>query len=774
MVRRMTEIKPHASHWGYFDAVVEDGRVIGVRPFARDPFPGSLIDSVPDVVHAPSRIDRPYIRRGWLRGERRGAVRGGDAFIPVSWDRVTRILAEEQQRLRAEYGPTSIYGGSYGWSSAGRFHHAKTQLQRFLGQAGGFTGSVNAYSYATGQALMPHILGTNEVLLGRSTDWHAIARHARVMLCFGGLAAKNGMVTSGAAGRHDYLPLMRKAAAAGVRLVNISPYSGDTEAELGAEWVPIRPGTDAAMMFAMAHVIVAEAREDRDYLARCTVGWDKLRAYILGESDGTPKTPAWAADITGIPAETIIRLAREIADKPAMLTAAWSIQRADFGEQPWWMLTALAAMLGRIGKPGQGVGFGYGSINGMGTPRQDLPALSSPGIRNPCGLYIPVARVTEMMERPGEILQFNGRDITLPDIRMIWWAGGNPFHHHQDINRMISGFARAETIVVQEPWWTAMARHADIVLPATTTLERNDIASSSRDRFLRAMHQAIPPLAQARNDHDMLADIADALGFRDRFTEQRDEGAWLRHLYERWRQASAAQGFEAPDFDRFWQTGHIEVPEPPPGEEYTEFADFAADPEAHPLDTPSGKVELFSETIASFGYDDCPGHPVWFAPREWLGAPAAAQYPLHLLSYQPATRLHGQLDPGRVSAAAKIEGREPILMHPDDAAARGLSEGQVVRVFNARGACLGGLKLDSGLLRGVAAMATGAWYDPAVPGAPDALCVHGNPNVLTPDIGTSRLGQGPSAQSCLVQVEAWQGPLPPIVVHQPPRIEETP
>jgi len=319
-----------------------------------------------------------------------------------------------------------------------------------------------------------------------------------------------------------------------------------------------------------------------------------------------------------------------------------------------------------------------------------------------------------------------------------------------------------------------VARHADIVLPATTTLERNDIASSSRDRFVRAMHQAIPPIAQARSDHAMLADIADALGFRDRFTEQRDEGAWLRFLYERWRRSCASFGFEAPAFDRFWEDGHVEIPEPPPEEAYTLFEAFRHDPVEHPLDTPSGKVELFSETIASFAYPDCPGHPVWIAPREWLGADRAATFPLHLLSFQPATRLHGQLDTGRVAAADKIDGREPIHMHPDDAAERGLRDGQVVRVFNDRGACLAGLRLAPGLLPGVVAMATGAWFDPLEPGVPGSLCVHGNPNVLTADIGTSQLGQGPSAQSCLVQVEAWSGHLPPVRVHAPPPIEEAP
>ena len=350
-----------------------------------------------------------------------------------------------------------------------------------------------------------------------------------------------------------------------------------------------------------------------------------------------------------------------------MLTAAWSLQRADYGEQPYWMLTALAGMLGTIGKPGLGVAFGYGSTNGVGAPRRPLPAVSGPGVRN-AGLHIPVARITEMLERPGEVLQYNGQDIVLPDIRIVWWAGGNPFHHHQDLARLQRAWAHAETVVVQEPWWTAVARHADIVLPATTTLERNDIASSSRDRYVRAMHQAIPPIAQARNDMDILADLADELGYRDRFTEQRNEDAWLRHLYDRWRRVCATQGFEAPDFDTFWEEGHVEVPPIEPGEEYTQFAEFYADPEEHPLDTPSGKVEIFSETIASFGYDDCPGHPVWIEPREWLGAEEkTAEHPLHLLSFQPATRLHGQLDPGRVAAADKIQGREPVLMHPEDA-----------------------------------------------------------------------------------------------------------
>ncbi|WP_424137821.1 molybdopterin-dependent oxidoreductase [Roseomonas chloroacetimidivorans] len=762
----MTEIKPHAAHWGYFDAVVEDGRITGVRPFGRDPFPGTLIKGIPDIVHADCRIDRPYVREGWLRGERRGSLRGKDRFVPVSWDRATLLVAEEVSRVRAEHGNAAIFGGSYGWSSAGRFHHARSQLQRFLGLGGGFTTQVTNYSYGAGMTLMPHVLGTNDVVQGPVTDWRSIAKHARLMLCFGGLPLKNGFVTAGGGGAHEYSKLMRAAADAGLRFVNISPFRGDAAEFLRAEWVPIRPGGDAAMILAMIQAIVAEGLEDRDFLTRCTTGWDRLRAYVMGEADGVVKTPDWAAPLCDVPAETIRALALEAARTPTMLTATWSIQRAEHGEQPWWALVALASALGGIGKPGQGVGFGYGSINGMGTARRELPSVNLPATRNPVGIAIPVSRITELLERPGEVMRYNGRDIQLPDIRMIFWCGGNPFHHHQDLSRFARAQSHADTIVVSEPWWTASARQADIVLPATTTLERNDIASSSRDRFVRAMHQAVPPQGQARNDHDAFADIADALGYRERFTDQRDEGAWLRHMYDRFRRACAAMGAEVPDFDRFWAEGHVEFS--PPEEDFVQFADFARDPAAAPLNTPSGKVELYSEVIAGFGDEGVPGHAVWKAPREWLGGDVS-RFPLHLLSDQPASRLHGQLDPSRVAAAHRIQGREPIRMNPADAAARGLSAGDVVRVFNERGACLGGVVLTEGLRPGVVSMSTGAWWDPQET-EQGLLCVHGNPNVLTQDVGTSPLGQGCAAHSCLVQVEAWTGPLPEVTVHAPPPV----
>ena len=186
--------------------------------------------------------------------------------------------------------------------------------------------------------------------------------------------------------------------------------------------------------------------------------------------------------------------------------------------------------------------------------------------------------------------------------------------------------------------------------------------------------------------------------------------------------------------------------------------------------TPSGRIEIFSSTIDSFGYDDCPGHPTWLPPKEWLGATGDGRHPLHLLSGQPARRLHSQFDNGSYSRAGKVSGREPIVLNAVDAAERGIGDGDAVRVFNDRGQCLAGAVLSTQIRPGVVRLATGAWYDPVVPGGLD---VHGNPNVLTPDRGTSRLAQGPSAHSTLVQVERWAGAVPPISVFGPMPIDET-
>ena len=757
---------PSLSHWGAFTAVVEDGRVVRCEPFALDPQPSPMLASIPEMVHSPLRIARPAVRAGWLKRREKSdtTLRGREPFVEVSWDTALELVTSEIARVRQQHGDEALFGGSCGWSSAGRLHHARTLVRRFLFAGGGCTDQVGNYSWGAAQFLLPHVIGTYGLLTGAQTDWKSVAGHTQLVIAFGGLALKNAQISAGGTGEHTLEKWLGTVKAAGVDFVVISPNRADAPAVLDAQWLPIRPNTDTALMLAMAHTLVVEGLHDEAFLGRYCTGFPAFKDYLLGTSDHKPKTAAWAAAITGLDEDAIRDLARRAARERTLITCAWALQRAQHGEQPYWATIALAAMLGHIGLPGGGFAFGHGSINGVGNPRVDVPAPEMSSGANPAKRFIPVARVADMLLNPGAPFEFNGRHDTYPDVHLVYWAGGNPFHHHQDLNRFLTAWQKPATVIVHEPWWTPLARRADIVLPATTPLERNDIGGSSRDRFVLAMHKAIAPIASSRNDWDIFSELAERSGFAKAFTEDRSEMQWVEHLYARFREAGRARDLELPDFERFWQTGFVEIPAPET--EFVLFADFRNDPRAHPLKTPSGRIEIFSEAIARFGYAECPPHPAWVPPTEWLGADKRAQWPLHLVTMQPANRLHSQMDSARLSQVDKVGGREKICVNPDDAAKRGIKSGDTVRVYNERGACLAGAEVTPDVRSGVVVMATGAWFDPGV----DALERHGNPNVLTLDVGTSRLSQGPSALSVLVEVERCAAGVPAVKAFELPAI----
>ena len=509
-------------------------------------------------------------------------------------------------------------------------------------------------------------------------------------------------------------------------------------------------------MLALVHTLVAEGLHDRAFLERYTTGWPVFERYLLGETDGQPKDAAWAAAITGVEAETIKALARRLHGRRALIVVSHSLQRAEHGEQPVWMGAVLAAALGQIGLPGGGYGYAMGAIAYYGRRANAVPMATLSQGRNGVADFIPVARIADMLLDPGTPYRYNGETRTYPDIRLVYWAGGNPFHHHQDLNRLRRAVARVDTFVVHELGWTATARHADFVLPCTMTLEREDIGGSSHDPLLVPMHAIAAPYAEARDDYAIFADLAERLGAREAFTEGRSVRQWLEHLYEPTRAGLEKMGLPAPSFAEFWAGHGLELPQAPDDGGYLRA--FKEDPAGAPLKTPSGRIEVFSSTIASFGEPDCPGHPAWLPPADVPSAKA----PLMLVANQPSTRLHSQLDFGGHSAEAKHRGREVARMHPDDAAARGIADGDIIRLFNARGACLAGVRVTDGIRRGVVQLPTGAWYDPVDPEEEMPLCVHGNPNVLTRDVGTSALAQGCTGQLTTVQVERFTGNLPPI------------
>lgn len=747
------------SHWGAFRAEVVDDKLVSVAPFEHDPNPTPLIGAWPEMLTSPMRIMRPAVRKGWLAGDG-GAARGDDDFVAVPWDEALDMVSAEIGRVRDAHGNQALFAGSYGWSSAGRVHHARTLIRRFYNCLGGFTDQTTNYSYGAAMAFIPRVVGVKNAIGSSLTSFATIRDHCDVMLAMGGIPRKNWEVNSGGFGHHRYETFLG-AVAGRMRLVNVSPYRDDVEAAYPCEWLPIRPNTDTALLLALMQVLVSDGSHDKAFLDRYSSGADELIAYLQGEVDGEVKSPLWAEDITGIPAAEIEALARSLIGKRVLITATWSLQRARHGEQPYWATIALSAMLGQIGLPGGGFAFGYGSSNGMGNPHYATPLYSLPTGQNGTGFAIPCARVSDLLLNAGQTFRFDGSDYTYPKIELVHWAGGNPFHHHQDLNRLREAFRQPQTVIVNECYWTSTARHGDIVLPATTVLERNDIGGASRDPYIFAMHQAVQPVGEARDDYDIFASLAQRLGAGHSFTEGRSTDEWVRFAWQQISEALSGRGIEPPDFDAFWERGYFEMPEP--RQNYVMFADYREDPEKHRLPTPTGRIELASAQIRQMTDGELPGHPAWLDPEEWLGARLAKTYPLHLLTPQPERRLHAQMDWSAHSREGKICERELLRLHPDDAAERGIQDGDAVRLFNDRGACFAIARLDDGLVRGAALLPTGATYDPD--GAMDR---NSNPNVLTRDIGTSELGQGCAAQSCLIEVEKLSGELPPLRVNSPP------
>ena len=751
-------VRTSLCHWGAFSATVEDGRLIETRPLEGSNADPAMIGALPELIYSDLRIDAPMVRADFLAKRERSdrTLRGQEDFVAVSWDDALELIDDELRRVRAQYGDDAVFGGSYGWSSAGRFHHARTQVRRFLAASGGFVDQIGNYSWGAAQILLPHVLGDYSTVTGAEVDWPDIVEHTETLVAFGGLNPKNWRVTAGGAGRHSSADWLRKARDAGVRVIVVSPNGDDAPPGLVDERISPRPNTDTAIMLALAYEVIGNDAHDHSFLERYCVGFDAFRDYLMGVDDGVAKDAAWAAAIAGISADEIKDLARTIAAGRTLLSATWSLQRAEHGEQPFWALIALASVLGQIGLPGGGFSFGHGSINGVGAFRRRGLAPAMPGLANPAGRSIPVARLTDMLLHPGESISFDGADVVYPDIRLVYWAGGNPFHHHQDLNRLNRAWQKPETIIVHEPWWTPAARRADIVLPATTTLERTDIGGSSRDPFLFHMPRLIQPVDGARNDFDIFSDLAARQDCHAAFTQDRDEAAWVRHLFDAVAVAADAQGLEPPTYEAFISQGYWQVP--PPTDMPPLFGLFRADPDGHPLSTPSGRIELFSDTIAGFGYEDCPPHPAWREPREWLGSETAHRWPLHLLTNQPARQLHSQLGQVGVGRDPAFGGREPLRINSADAAARGIGRGDTVRVFNARGACLAAADPCEDMRAGVVCLSTGAWFDTAPDATAPSLQRRGNPNGLTNDIGTSKLAQGPSPLSALVEVEKFTGP----------------
>ena len=583
---------------------------------------------------------------------------------------------------------------------------------------------------------------------------------------FGGMPLKNSQVSSGGVGKHTTEIALRKCVESGTKFINISPNSNDSAKFLNAKQISIIPNTDTALMLSLAYILIVSDKYDKKFIEDYTSGFNEFKSYVLGENNNQPCTPEWASNITSIPVEIIKWLAEEISKNKTMISISWSLQRASAGEQPLWMGITLASMLGHIGTEGGGIGFGYSSVNSTGDVFKKIPWKSLPQGKNKIKDFIPVARITDMLEKPNELFQYDGQKLKYPNIKLIYWAGGNPFHHHQDLNRLVKAWQIPKTIIVNEIWWNAQARHADIILPANTALERNDIMLNPRDPTIIANKKTISSFGESKSDYDIFSCLADKLGFLNSFTENKSELDWLKYLWDESKKVSEKMNLKLPEFDKFWEDGFFEVPI-----ERTKkimFKDFRDNPKINALNTPSGKIEITSNIIKNYNLKDCKGHPTWIEPYEWLGR--KENFPLHLISNQPEYRLHGQLDNAEYSLKNKIKDREPVLINIEDAKERNIENNDVVLIFNKRGRVLAGARLSDEIMRGVLVLSTGAWFDPDYEINTD---LHGNPNVLTKDIGTSQLSQAPTSQTCLVEIrKAKKNEIKKVQIFLKPKIQK--
>ena len=636
-----------------------------------------------------------------------------------------------------------VFGGSYGWASAGRFHDAPRQLHRFLNVAGGYVRSVGSYSSGAATVILPHVIGPQEAVAGNNVSWDELVAHSALVLAFGGMALKNNDVGGGGTGEHIARARLRAARRRGAEFHLIGPLRDDLPAEIEAVWHPIRPGTDVALMLGIAHTLVSEGLHDRAFLDRYCVGYEIFEAYLLGRNDGRPKDAAWAAAICGLPADEITGLARRAAGRRTLVTCSQSLQRAEHGEQPVWMGVVLAAMLGQIGLPGGGFAYALGSTSNTGKPPLAVPLPTLPIERNSIADFIPVARIADMLLHPGEPFDYNGQRLTYPDIKLVYWAGGNPFHHHQDLNRLREAFARPDTVIVHDSAWTAtraarryrIAGDGHLGARGHRRLAGRSVAGGDAPggarlcRGARRLRHLLPGWPQRLGDRRALSPkaVRRASGcsiFTSRPAARCSSAAPRRPISTS--SGRRASWFCRPCLGTAGSCGRsAAIPKP------RRCRPRAARSRSPPRRSPGSATRTV------------PGHPAWLPPSRRA---RTARFPLQLIANQPATRLHSQLDFGATSLASKIKGREPVRIHPQDAAARGIGDGDVVRLYNDRGACLAGAVLSEALRPGVVQLSTGAWYDPEDPTADKPLCVHGNPNVLTRDAGTSKLAQGCTGQ----------------------------
>jgi len=683
----------------------------------------------------PDRLKHPMKRTG---------KRGEGKFERISWDEALDMMASELKRVKKDYGNSAIlvpYGtGSYNQTNG------RQTAARLMNLFGGSLGFYNSYSWACISRATPYVYGTG-VTGNQRQDWV----NSRYIIMWGWNPAemRDGTNT-------EYF--LKKARENGARIVCIDPRMSMSATALADEWIPIRPGTDTALMSAMAHVIISEGLHDKDFIHSSCVGFDRSQMpegleeeesysdYIFGTRDGQPKTPEWAEAITGIPRDTIIRIAREYGSiKPAMLYQGYGMQRRAYGEQPVLGGCVLAAITGNVGIPG-------GWASGIALQAEDGGPFWNifPTGRNPVGATIPVFLWTEAILRGKEMGPEDGvigAEKLDNNIKLIWCVASNILiNQHADTNRsakILQDESLVEFIAVQDQFMTPSARYADLVLPVCTQLEMWGLEDGWKygDEVI-LMPQVVDKPAETKSDYQIAAALAGRLGLKEEYTLGRDERDWIEWAVKFYRNTRFP---DIPDLEKLHEMNRG-VYTRPIHEPKIAFSDFRKDPERHPLNTPSGKIEIFSRQLYDMGKPDTiPAVPKYI--REWespFGA-ESKKYPLQAIGHHYMPRVHSTHD-----GIDWLEEAFPqrLFINPIDAGARNIRNGDSVMVYNERGKIRIPCRVTNKIMPGVVNIPQGAWWKPDKHGVDQ----RGNVNVLTSHRWTP-LAFGNAQHTIMVEVE---------------------
>lgn len=674
------------------NAHIRDGRITHISTDARRWNPDH--PPLPACARGVGQIERTYHPDRLQYPMRRTGPRGSGQFERISWDEALDTVAAELRRVRKTYGNAAILDASRTGSQS--MLHGRVAAQRFLYMFGGCT---DLWSNMSAEAEVFSIritYGEPEYKsAGREPSDFVNSR----LIVMWGWSPGDGTFGTGT------MPFLKHAKRNGTRIVCIDPRITNTSRQLADEHILIRPSTDAAALIAMAFVVLTENLHDADFCERFVHGLEEgnvppggsYRSYLLGLSDGQPKTPEWASAITGIPAETLRRLAIEFAfTKPAALQCGYAPGRTVYGEQFHRAAYAFAAITGGVGR----VGAGSGVSNGA-TGRTGIKSL--PAGKNPIVSRVASPLLADLLAK--------GKAGGYPaDIKLIYAAGGNLFNQAPNAAKMAASLDGVEFFVAQDHFLTPTARFADIVLPATTFWERNDVHVpwAGAQHYAIYMRQAIEPMYECRNDMDIFADLAQRVGINGYNTKSETE--WLREL----------TADKVDDFEAFAEQGVARFP--PPKDAVAFAANIRGEKK---FATPTGKIEIYSETLAAnpnpYGLGVIPPIPTWFAPAD-----DAARFPLSLCTPKSRARTHSIH--GNQPWLARVD-PDTVWIHPDDAAARGIADGQQVRIYNDIGATVLPAEVTDRIARGVVSIKEGAWFGPDSTGVDTQGCA----NAVTTD-----------------------------------------